>query len=203
MNVLALAGDAGGARVLSPVMKRLATQPGVTLQVQAYAAAVEIWKREGWPVTPVDVSSVRGRDRLLLGTSWQPEQWELEAIAAARKAGARSVSVLDSWVNYRVRFVDRRGEFVLPDAIAVMDESAKAEMLKEGFPSEKLAVTGHPGFDELERFCSTEAQAAARERILRALGIPLPPSLSPSDGEKEATSVFPLSACGERVRVRG
>ena len=32
MNVLALAGDAGGARVLSPVMKRLATQPGVTLQ---------------------------------------------------------------------------------------------------------------------------------------------------------------------------
>jgi hypothetical protein len=33
MKVLALAGDAGGARTLSPVLKRLAAQPGITLQV--------------------------------------------------------------------------------------------------------------------------------------------------------------------------
>ncbi len=183
MKVLALAGDAGGARALSPVLRRLAAQPDISLHVQAYAAAVEVWRREGWPVVPVDDSAVSSCDRLFLGTSWQPEQWELEAIAAARQASVRSVSVLDSWVNYRVRFVDRRGEFVLPNAIAVMDESARTEMLAEGFPSERLAVTGHPGFDELERFHSAEAQAAARERISRALRIPLTPSLSPSGGE--------------------
>ncbi|KAF0180018.1 MAG: hypothetical protein FD161_1031 [Limisphaerales bacterium] len=171
MKVLALAGDAGGARALSPVLKRLTSQPGITLQVQAYAAAVEIWRREGWPVAPVDVSAVASCDRLLLGTSWQPEQWELEAIAAARQAGIRSVSVLDSWVNYRVRFHNRWGEFVLPDAIAVMDESARTEMVGEGFPTEQLAVTGHPGFDELERFHSSEAQAAARKKVTQALGL--------------------------------
>ena len=177
MKVLALAGDAGGARVLSPVLKRLASKPGISLHVQAYAAAVEIWRREGWPVTPVDVSAVATCDRLLLGTSWQPEQWELEAIAAARKAGTRTVSVLDSWVNYRVRFLNRRGEFVLPDAIAVMDESARAEMLGEGFPTERLAVTGHPGFDELDRFCSAKAQATARTSVMNALGEVLNPLL--------------------------
>ena len=183
MKVLALAGDAGGARTLSPVLKRLAAQPGITLQVQAYAAAVEIWRREGWPVSPVNVAAVPSCDRLLLGTSWQPEQWELEAIAVARQADIRSASVLDSWVNYRVRFLNRHGEFVLPDAIAVMDESAKREMLGEGFPTERLAVTGHPSFDELERFCSVEAQTTARERILQAFEVPLTPSLSPTGGE--------------------
>jgi len=208
MKVLALAGDAGGARALSPVLKRLAAQPGITLQVQAYAAAVEIWRREGWPVAPVDVSAVASCDRLLLGTSWQPEQWELEAIAAAGKAGIRSVSVLDSWVNYRVRFLNRRGEFVLPDAIAVMDESARTEMLAEGFPSEYLAVTGHPGFDELERFHSAEAQAAAREKVTQALWLegshpaqgavlphpnPLPLGEGRGEGERSTNSTHAVS----------
>ena len=186
MKVLALAGDAGGARTLSPVLKRLAAQPGITLQVQAYAATVEIWRREGWPVTPVDVAAVPTCDRLLLGTSWQPEQWELEAIAAARQAGIRSVSVLDSWVNYRVRFLNRRGEFVLPDAIAVMDESARAELVKEGFPGERIAVTGHPGFDDLELFCSAAAQTAARAKVVKALGatLPLPAGEGRGEGER-------------------
>ena len=198
MKVLALAGDAGGARTLSPVLKRLASQPGVTLQVQAYAAAVEIWRREGWPVSPVDISAVATCDRVLLGTSWQPEQWELEAISAARKADIRSVSVLDSWVNYRVRFLNRRGEFVLPDAIAVMDESARAEMVGEGFPSERLAVTGHPGFDELERFCSLEAQTTARAKVAKALNaiLPLPAGEGWGEGDRppnaEGANLQPL-----------
>ena len=200
MKVLALAGDAGGARALSPVMKRLAAQPGVTLQVQAYAAAVEIWRREGWPVTPVDVSAVLACDRLLLGTSWQPEQWELEAITAARKAGVRSVSVLDSWVNYRVRFLDRHGEFVLPDAIAVMDESARAEMVGEGFPSDRVVVTGHPGFDELEKFCSAGAQAAAREKVMAA--IQLSASLSASASVLPHPHPLPLGE-GTATDARG
>lgn len=171
MKVLALAGDAGGVRAVSPVLRKLAAQPGITLQVQAYAAAVEIWRREGWPIAPVDIAAVASCDRVLLGTSWQPEQWELEAIATAAKAGIRNVSVLDSWVNYRVRFLNQRREFVLPDAIAVMDESARTEMLAEGFPAERLVVTGHPGFGELEEYSSAEAQATARKRLREALNL--------------------------------
>ena len=86
MKVLALAGDAGGARTLSPVLKRLASQPGITLQVQAYAAAVEIWRRESWPVMPVDVAAVATCDHLLLGTSWQPDSSPMEGFHWMRGA---------------------------------------------------------------------------------------------------------------------
>ncbi|MBI4327448.1 MAG: hypothetical protein HY674_19615 [Chloroflexi bacterium] len=169
MKVLALAGDAGGARALVPVLKRLAATPDVVLQCQAYAAAEAIWRREGFAAAAPDLSAAFQCDRLLLGTSWQPEQWELAAIERVRGTAVKSVSLLDSWVNYRLRFINRNGELVLPDFIAVMDEQARQEMIAEGFPGARLCVTGHPGIEELERHRGPAAMLAARNRILSLL----------------------------------
>jgi UDP-N-acetylglucosamine 2-epimerase len=93
----------------------------------------------------------------------------LELIGAARERGVRSVSVLDFWGHYKERFRLAQRE-VLPDAIAIMDERARREMLSQGFSPEILHVTGQPAFDVLDECDTPAAREAARELVGRRLG---------------------------------
>lgn len=165
MNLLALAGDAGGAQALTPVIRQLSAMEGMTVDCRAYAAAASLWSAAGFQPKPPEPLEVRGMDRVLLGTTVGPEQWELEAIRRARTERVRTLAVLDSWVHYRERFLARDGSLCLPDTIAIMDEQAKTEMIVEGFPSFRLAVTGQPAFDQLAAYEAPEPRAEARERL--------------------------------------
>jgi hypothetical protein len=173
MNALVLAGDAGGARALVPVIRRLRETPGVSVECRAYAAAAVIWPAAGFDLEPIAPPRLDGADRVVLGTSVQPEQWELQYIRLAERAGIRTVSLLDHWQHYRERFMPPPvgagftddGALVLPDAIGVMDERARAEMIAEGFPESRLVVTGQPAFDGLAEQGTAEAMAQARRRL--------------------------------------
>lgn len=151
MNILALAGDAGGARAVAPVIRALRGR-GHHVACQAYAAATEIWRTEGLEPQPVALDALAYCDRLVLGTTVGATNWEAEAIVCAQALGKPTTSVLDFWSNYRPRYVTASGQFVLPDAIAVMDEAAREAMLGEGFPAERIHVTGQPAFDPLARY---------------------------------------------------
>lgn len=165
MKVLALAGDAGGARALLPVLQRLHVDPSIELLPQAYAAAVAIWKQAGLSPAAPDPAMVRDADRVLLGTSWQAERWEQKIIVAAREAGVRTVSVLDGWANYAVRFLDESDQLVLPDAIAVMDQRGVDEMVTAGFSRDRLHITGQPAFEETMRYRRPETARAAHQLV--------------------------------------
>lgn len=138
---------------------------GMVMDCRAYAAAASLWAAERFQPRPPQPLEVRGTDRVLLGTTVGPEQWELEAIRRARTERVRTLAVLDSWVHYRERFMARDGSLCLPDMIAIMDEQAKTEMIAEGFPSFRLAVTGQPAFDQLTAYEASEPRAQARERL--------------------------------------
>ena len=77
---------------------------------------------------------------------------------AAAEAGVPSVAFVDCWWGYLERFV-LPGESLagtpLPDAIAVVDEIARADMAALAFPEERLHVLGSPWL------ASLAAQAAA------------------------------------------
>ena len=87
-------------------------------------------------------------DFLLTSTSGCPKSDNKKFIAWANQNKIPSLAVLDFWSNYRLRFADEQDRLVyLPEKIAVMDELAVSEMVLEGFPPERLVVTGQPAFD--------------------------------------------------------
>jgi len=120
-NIYPVYQDPGGRAALLPVIQ----------QLQADAA--------------VDVVSGGKVDFLLAGTSMDGyEKTEIDKYRGC----VPTLSVLDFWSNYRVRFADKLGNLAyLPDTIAVMDDLAVKEMVEEGFPPERLVVTGQPAFD--------------------------------------------------------
>ena len=152
MKILAMAGDAGGARSLIPVIRRLISDTSIRVECRAYTAAMDIWNTSGFQPRPVLPIELRGFDRILLGTTVGPRQWELHYISQARILQIRTVSILDFWMHYRERFTTNDGEFILPDAIAVMDERARQEMISAAFPAQCLRVTGQPAFDECSKY---------------------------------------------------
>ena len=73
-----------------------------------------------------------------------------KAILLAREKKVPSVSILDFWVNYVERYsnLDNGDKLVfLPDYVFIPDKLAKEDMIKLGFPEEKLVITGNPYFD--------------------------------------------------------
>lgn len=170
MRVVAVAGDAGGARALLPVIIELRSR-GVEVDARAYAAATAIWTAAGLrphPARPIDIG---GADRVVLGTTVGPEQHELEYLAAAQAARIPVVSIVDSWVHYRERFTSSTGEVRWPDHVAVADEEMRDGVVAQGAPRGRVVVTGQPAFDELAPLSTAEGRADARAFVSSAFGI--------------------------------
>lgn len=172
MKILALCGDAGGTRALIPVLQALRERSDVTLECRAYAAGAAVLADEGFMAEPLGVATdVAAFDALLCGTSVNAQMWELEFAQEASKAGVRTVTFVDSWINYLKRFT-LGGRLVLPDAICVTDELAESDMRALGFPADRLAVTGHPGFAACMRYRDGSLRAAHAKRTRALLEVP-------------------------------
>ncbi len=169
--MVALAGDPGGANALAPVLEYLALDRRVVLVTYAYRQATTLWAGRAFPPPQPAARDemairdvLRGCRLVLCGTSVNAEMAELQHIRVARELGVPSLAVLDYWANYALRF-QYGGEagLCLSDGIAVMDEAAHREMLAEGFPGERLVVTGQPALDHFAgRATAGERQAARR-----------------------------------------
>ena len=121
--------DAGGAEVLSSFLWKN------KLKAQAFIAgpAIKIFNRK---VTLSKASTLdqllSNIDILLTGTSY-PARLEWEAIKLAKKKSIKTIAFLDSWINYRVRFL-RENQLIVPDIVCVSDDyayqKAKEELLE-------------------------------------------------------------------------
>ncbi len=180
-KVLATSWHPGGINAIIPVIKRLGTEKKVDLTVLGHEFSEPILAKAEIPfktirdfglsdVSPESMQKILRAtlpDLVLMGTASQEGKandiLEQSMIRASRKFGIKSLAVLDIWGNYWQRFTDERTGQRLglnPDCIAIIDEIAREEMLKEGFYDEELVITGNPHFDNLpERARSfTEAQ---------------------------------------------
>ena len=154
-GILSICGDPGGAAAVAPVVRMLRERTEV--HAFCYRQARDVFERQKLPFLDLienyeaisQIVKIYAPDFLLLGTSVNGGDWELDALKAT--AGVSSLAVLDFWSNYSARFTHRSGRMIFPDHIAVMDEQARQEMIAEGFPAGRLIVTGQPAFDRLAK----------------------------------------------------
>lgn len=177
--IIAIAGDAGGANALAPVL--LALKSKYQIKVFAYLHAVHLWEARGIPLTHLggkfnteDAENILLQNNpslLLTGTSHNRFNYEKLFVDAANKLNLSSVSLVDFWSNYRVRFSDNQNHLrFLPTHIAIMNEQAKMEMLNEGFDSSILHVTGQPALEEVIIW-KKSFSSADRKQVRENLGI--------------------------------
>ena len=177
-RIVCVGGDPGGANALAPVIARLRRE-GNAVEAFAYLQAVSCWRDAGLRCSelPPDLLDstiseiVSGANLLLAGTSVNRYEFEKRFICAASAQGIPSLALLDFWSNYSMRFSDASGNLAfLPDRIAVMDELARNEMIAEGIPPARIAITGHPALDSLSGIRTTFA-SEKRLRIRESLGV--------------------------------
>ena len=200
--LLAVAQARGGAEALIPVLKALRPEWGPRIKVIARTEAADCFRAEGFTVEERIPDTAP--DLLLTGTSWGSDL-EPSFLRTARRQGTPSLTLLDSWIHYRERFLNH-GEGVLskdllPDRIGVMDDFALEEMVEEGFPWDCLRVVGHPGFDELARWTSRPESKQERANLRRGWGLDLDERLlvffsQPSPGVEQAWSWLLRSLTG-------
>lgn len=150
-KIVFLAHDPGGYDALLSVVERLEKEqvplefycvgPAEKLSSVNSASESEVMQTI---VTMLEENEIAG---LVTGTSWGNTQ-ELKAMAACKKAGIPTISILDYWSNYKVRFKDVSGNYTFPDYYVVMDELAAIEAIREGVPADIIKVLGHPGLDK-------------------------------------------------------
>jgi hypothetical protein len=103
-------------------------------------------------VSEIPDFKVLGIDCVFAGTS-HPESsgyFELNCIREARQVGIKTISFIDHWVNFRLRFLDENKELVLPDEIWVLDEKARQLAIEEGLPEHLLRINRNPYHEYLE-----------------------------------------------------
>jgi hypothetical protein len=176
MRVIAVAGDAGGARAVLPVI-RVLRERGADVECRAYAAASAIWDAAGLTLYDPRSLEVDRADRLLLGTTVGPAQLELDYIRIGAERRVPAVSIVDAWVSYRARYASRDGTIRWPDRIAVADDEMRAGLLADGAPADRVITTGQPAFDELAALTEPSRRGAVRERIRLALDVAADESL--------------------------
>ncbi|MEE4206334.1 MAG: hypothetical protein V2I39_08575 [Erythrobacter sp.] len=122
--------DAGAANMIAAWVAAASAPPE---RIVAAGPARAIWQArfgEGVAMSE-DPQALAGMASVLSGTGWASDLEHAARLVAAR-SGARSVAVVDHWVNYAARF-ERGGAVQLPDAIWVGDPAAQG-LARATFP---------------------------------------------------------------------
>lgn len=158
MRLLICACDAGSANALVPVLPLVgrsfdlvAQQPAAGILRGAGFGLREIL-RQDWP--PLRESAEKllldgSYDKLVTGTSWG-STLDKALVAAAKRRGVASASVVEHWDLYKERFSSIENGCItnelifLPNEIWVNDSLAVAEAQAAGLPIACLRIVGQP-----------------------------------------------------------
>lgn len=155
---------------------------GIDLEVLATGHAVAYFERctplenlDGGAISAKNIFKKFHPELLIVGTSENPETFAFALLNEARIQGIPSVGVVDSAANVADRF---RGKSLMPlghapDWLIVPDMLTAASFEKIEFPIERIAIGGHPRFDEIlaarnkwgviERRCQRESLFGIRD----------------------------------------
>jgi hypothetical protein len=156
-RILFFSCEPGGAEVLIPVVKLLAIGEIYEVVVLAYGHGLDRFRKKGIictetaPVAKDDITLFNrySPDFIITSAASLPEKdmSEKHLWNSAKKVGIKTLAFLDQWQNYSARFSGpdvTESLAYLPDFINCINDIGKAEMLAEGFASEKLLSFGHP-----------------------------------------------------------
>ncbi len=175
--------DPGGVNAVLPAMAVL-ERSGHACVVYACGAAAAICERRGvayeW-VGAAGANALRDTAEQVLrfvrpgvvvtGTTLARPSLERAFWRATRAQGTPSLAVMDSWCDYRGRFVDRDGvSLVLPARVAAMDGLCRQGLMDAGVPGERIVLVGQPYLDDIDR-ASEGFGVAERRGLLARCGV--------------------------------
>jgi hypothetical protein len=170
-KILATSWHTGGINAIIPVIEQLRKENAADVITVGYQGSSDILSRRGilhkqiedYGLSDISLNSMftllekEKPDLILTGTSVQDagnrDVIEQNITLAAKELRIPTVAVVDFWLKYSLCFDDiYTGEKFrfLPDRLAITDVYAQSKMISEGFPTERLVVTGNPHFDTLE-----------------------------------------------------
>jgi hypothetical protein len=174
-GVMAFSDTAGANACLSlAFMLQAEGQPTPTLFTNNPGFANNDW---ALTVNYVDKNDINIDDSnagyIFTGTSHPDSSrgFELGFIRLGRQLNIPSISFIDHWVNFRVRF-EIGGERILPDTIWVLDKKAKEIAITEGLPAEKLLIHKNPQHEYLAKYWRSQFEGY---EYLDTLGIHIVP----------------------------
>lgn len=137
--------DAGAANMIAAWVAAANRPPKVVI---AQGPARAIWEQRFGARSLVQsaVETIQSARCLISGTGWASDL-EHKARIEAAKLGIPSISVIDHWVNYAMRF-ERAGRVHLPDTIWVGDADAE-RIAKDTFSH--TAIEQHPNLYLIEQ----------------------------------------------------
>lgn len=150
--------DPGGANMLLPVLQ-LARTRGHQVALAGAGPAAAIWRAVGEanaagptvPVGPQPAMPFSGQRPDLLVTGTGIADSDRRFWIPARTIGVRSLAFVDAWTSLRYRFRDAAGQPVRPDAVGVINEAMRDELVADGFPAAGVHVVGQPHLQALAR----------------------------------------------------
>ena len=155
-NLLFVSKDLGSGQALAPVIKKLKSDVEKNIIVISSGLSSKLFRDMDIDFIDADIEEFKNfsdlnSDLIITGASMR-ESIEKQAISYAKKEEVPCITILDYWGNYWDRFtVDGNiDQGTLPDFIFVPDRTAKEDMIGEGFPPDKLVITGNPYFDTFE-----------------------------------------------------
>lgn len=178
--ILLYADDPGAANYLAPLpptleVSGLRSRFVINPALSSYAADRNMACVTRSPTTePEDLlSDVR---LLVVGTSENPSCFGHRLTDAARRLGTPSLGVVDMEVNAARRFRGLSEDPLhhAPDFLAVTDKGSRDAFVGLGFPSDRIAVCGHPHYDRV-RLRRAGFEAQDREALRRSLFPEAPP----------------------------
>ena len=172
-KILMAFDDPGGGLVLTSLIEPLKSA-GAELKIYSgilsrkFAKNIEIETLDSHidKKTAGEIIDQFNPDLIITGTSAGRSEQELRNYAFENDK--TSVVVLDFWKDYGRRwFYSDYGIEEMKDFVLVMDEFTKEEMAEEGFPGEKLIVTGHPYLDKIFNYGDNiSAEASTSNKYL-------------------------------------
>ncbi len=165
-KIMVYSRDPGAANCVMPVFKLLSELPDYQIDLIGKDYALKKYADAHWPaqdlsqlITEINQQSVAdflktGQYDLIFSGVGSSDLADRLIWRSAQQLQIPTVVILDQWLNYRSRFSldpaktdPGQADLIIPDKICVMDELAKAEMIREGFDPKILVVTGQPYFE--------------------------------------------------------
>ncbi|MBI3282952.1 hypothetical protein HYZ70_02645, partial [Candidatus Curtissbacteria bacterium] len=159
-RIIFCAQDPGGANAMVPVIQMAAKDGTTYYDVLAAKHAVKVFESNKIKRVIDCTQSNYGDLRRLcskinphvvfMGTS-EGYSIEKKVTRIAAKRGTKTVSIIDSWMNYAKRYSSAKNPtdlLYITQTICVNDEFAKCGCVKDGIPSKIIQVTGNPHLAE-------------------------------------------------------
>lgn len=157
-KILVSAQDAGGAANIAPICRKLLKE-NFDVKIYSSSYTIKIFKNYDLDFHLIKQDDFNeaiidkffcdfNPDLILTGTS-RYYGIDRYLIKLAKRYNKFSISIIDDWVNYIIRFLDYNGSLLLPDIICCIDKICYDEAINEGLPVKLLRITGSPYLSEL------------------------------------------------------